>query len=158
MKTAVGITDKNTQAAANDLMLILADEYDLSTKTRNAHCSINGVEFYEKRKFFETQFGQLDGVVDSIVERIRSFGHRIPSNLKSFLKHTQLTEMRSEKNDASGFIKELLVEHESIIQRMREKNQHFVIDLRDASTGDFIAKIIEIHEKMARFLHSQLQK
>ena len=37
MKANIGLLSENTQAVANELSKILADEYVLSTKTRNAH-------------------------------------------------------------------------------------------------------------------------
>ena len=37
MKANIGLTTENSQAVANELAKILADEYVLSTKTRNAH-------------------------------------------------------------------------------------------------------------------------
>ena len=58
MKTNIGITDANSQAVANELAKLLADEYVLYTKTRNAHWNIEGADFYDKHKFFEMQFGQ----------------------------------------------------------------------------------------------------
>ena len=60
MKPGIGITDKNRKAVAAELAKLLADEYVLYTKTRNAHWNVEGPDFYEKHKFFETQFEQLD--------------------------------------------------------------------------------------------------
>lgn len=157
MKTEIGITDKNTQKVANELMKILADEFVLYTKTRNAHWNITGSDFYNKHKFFETQFGQLDEFIDSVAERIRSIGHYAPATLKSFLELTQLTEMTREKNDWKGFITELLSDHEAIIIKLRENIRHFAIDFKDAGTSDFITGLMESHEKMAWFLRAHLQ-
>lgn len=154
---AIGVADKNTQAVANELMKILADEYVLYTKTRNAHWNVTGPDFYDKHKFFETQFGQLDEFIDSVAERIRSIGHYAPATLKSFLQLTQLTETTSEKNDGQGFIKELLSDHEAIIIKLRENIHRFANDLKDIGTSDFITGLMESHEKMAWFLRSHLQ-
>jgi len=60
MKTNIGITDTNTQAVANELGKLLADEYVMYTKTRNAHWNIEGKDFYDKHKFFQFQFEQSD--------------------------------------------------------------------------------------------------
>ena len=70
MKTAIGITDANRQAVANELAKVLADETILYIKTKNAHWNIEGPDFYEKHKFFQTQFEQLDELVDKVAERI----------------------------------------------------------------------------------------
>jgi starvation-inducible DNA-binding protein len=53
MKTTIGITEANLEEVANELAKILADEYPLYTKTRNAHWNIEGPDFYDKHKFLK---------------------------------------------------------------------------------------------------------
>jgi starvation-inducible DNA-binding protein len=156
MKISIGITDPNRQTVALELSKILADETVLYIKTKNAHWNIEGADFYDKHKFFETQFGQLDEIIDSIAERIRSIGHYAPATLKSYLGLTHLTEASSEKNDSHGFIKELLEDHESIIIVLREHIKSFTDVLHDAGSGDFVTGLMETHEKMAWFLRAHL--
>lgn len=156
MKTNIGITEENSKAVADELAKILADEYVLYTKTRNAHWNVQGSDFFEKHKFFEGQYEQLDDFIDDVAERIRTLGHYSPASLKSFLGLTQLTEMSSEKNDSNGFIKELLSDHESIIITLREHIQTFGDKYHDLGTADFVTGLMENHEKMAWFLRSHL--
>jgi starvation-inducible DNA-binding protein len=157
MKAAIGITDNNRQSVANELTKLLADEYVLYTKTRNAHWNVEGDDFYDKHKFFETQFGQLDDIIDKVAERIRSIGHYAPASLKLFLELTHLAENNDNKNNSKGFIKELLMDHESIIIHCRENIQGFADGYKDAGTSDFITGLMEDHEKMAWFLRSHLK-
>ncbi len=157
MKTAIGIKRKHTLAIAHVLSKILADEYVLSTKTRNAHWNIIGPDFYDKHKFFETQIDQIDAFIDDVAERIRMIGHYAPATLKLFLELTQLTEMTREKNNSQGFIKELLADHEAIIITLRENIRPFSTEFGDLGSGDFITGLMEAHEKMAWFLRSHLQ-
>jgi starvation-inducible DNA-binding protein len=157
MKTAIGINDANRQAVATELAKILADETVLYTKTKNAHWNIEGADFYDKHKFFEAQFGQLDEMIDSVAERIRTIGHYAPATLKAYLSLTHLTEQTREKNDSYGFIKELLEDHESIIIVLREHIKSFSNDFHDLGTSDFATGLMETHEKMAWFLRSHLK-
>ena len=157
METNIGITDVHRQAVAKELAKLLADEYVLYTKTRNAHWNIEGADFYDKHKFFEVQFGQLDDIIDSVAERIRSIGHYAFATLKSFLELTHLTEVNKENNDGKGFLNELLIDHESIIIHCRENIHRFANDYKDAGTSDFITQLMETHEKMAWFLRSHLK-
>jgi starvation-inducible DNA-binding protein len=156
MKTTIGITEENSKSVADILAKTLADEYVLYTKTRNAHWNVQGVDFFEKHKFFESQYEQLDVFIDDVAERIRMLGHYPPASLKSFLGLTQLTEMSSENNDSNGFIKELLSDHESIIITLRENIHPFADKYHDLGTSDFITGLMESHEKMAWFLRSHL--
>ena len=157
MKANIGITNEHEQGVATILSKILADEYVLYTKTRNAHWNIEGPDFYSVHKFFETQFGELDEFIDSVAERIRSLGHYAPATLASFLELTHLTEMSRNKNDSHGFIKELMEDHESIIIHLRENINPLIEKYLDSGTSDFITGLMEQHEKMAWFLRAHLK-
>jgi starvation-inducible DNA-binding protein len=156
MKTLIGITAPNREGVANVLATILADENVLYMKTKNAHWNVVGPDFYEKHKFFETQIGQLDEIIDQVAERIRSVGHYAPATLKSYLSLTRLTEDSSQQNSSEVFIKELLADHESIIIQMRENIKPLADKFHDLGTSDFITGLMETHEKMAWFLRSHL--
>lgn len=156
MKANIGIKEENSQMVVDELAKILADEFVLYTKTRNAHWNIEGPDFYEKHKFFEMQYTQLEEFTDRVAERIRTLGYYAPATLASFLSLTQLTEFSREKNDSNGFIKELLMDHESIIIKLRENINNFASKFHDAGCGDFITGLMEEHETMAWFLRSHL--
>ena len=157
MKTNIGIIDTSRQAVANELAKILADEYVLYTKTRNAHWNIEGIDFYAKHQFFESQFQQLDYIIDSVAERIRALGHYSYATLKSFLEVTHLTEVKDDKNDSETYLKELLVDHESIIIHLRENIHRFGNEYQDFGTSDFITGLMKNHEKMAWLLRAHLK-
>jgi starvation-inducible DNA-binding protein len=156
MKANIGISEQNKQAVAEELSKILADEYVLTAKTKNAHWNVESKDFYEKHKLFESQYEQLDEIVDSVAERIRVLGHYAPGSLTAFLGLTRLTEMMREKNDSQGFIHELLEDHETIIMNLRENIEKFADKFHDAGSSDFITGLMENHEKMAWFLRAHV--
>ncbi|MEL1244959.1 DNA starvation/stationary phase protection protein [Flavobacterium sp. DGU11] len=157
METQIGITEENRAAVAMILCRILADEYVLHTKTRNAHWNVEGNDFYNKHLFFEQQYNQMDDIVDSVAERIRTLGHYAPGTLKSFLDLTHLSETKSHENTSIGFIKELLSDHESIIIYLRENSDRLASELKDYRTSNFITSLLETHEKMAWMLRAHLK-
>src|SRR5260370_4497819 len=152
MNANIGINQKNLQAVAAEMSKLLADEFVLYTKTRNAHWNGEGPNFHTMHVFFESQYEALDETMDSVAERIRQLGHYAPATLQSFLSLTHLTEKLGEKNDSQGFIKELLVDHENIIVFIRENINKFATEFGDAGTSDFITGLMEEHEKMAWML------
>lgn len=156
MNASIGITPANLQAVAAELSKLLADEFLLYTKTRNAHWNVEGADFHSMHLFFEQQYEALDETMDSVAERIRQLGHYAPATLQSFLSLTHLTEKLGERNDSLGFIKELLTDHENIIIFLREKINKFANDHGDAGTSDFITGLMEEHEKMAWMLRAHL--
>ncbi|MCI3936300.1 DNA starvation/stationary phase protection protein [Chryseobacterium aahli] len=157
MKIQIGIAEAHRQSVVDELVKLLADENILYVKTKNAHWNIEGPDFYDKHKFFESQFIQLDAIIDSVAERIRSLGHYAPASLKSYLSLTHLTEAKSEKNDSEGFIKELLQDHQSIIISICEHVKCFGEEFHDLGTADFVTGLMQKHEKMAWFLRSHLK-
>lgn len=157
MQPNIGIKPENLTAVAHQLNGILADEFLLYTKTRNAHWNVEGPDFHAQHIFFEKQYEALDEIMDSVAERIRTLGHYAPGTLKDFLQLTRITEQTREKNDSAGFIRELLADHETIIVAMRENIDRFANEYKDAGTSDFITGLMEEHEKMAWMLRAHLR-
>lgn len=157
MGPKIGISSENLSAVAHALNTILADEFVLYTKTRNAHWNVEGPDFHTKHLFFESQYEQLDEIMDSVAERIRSLGHYAPGTLKSFLELTHLSETLHSKNDGAGFITELLNDHESLIIRLRENINVFANQFKDLGTSDYVTGLMETHEKMAWMLRAHLK-
>ncbi len=156
METNIGITQKNRQAVTLEMSKLLADEFILYTKTRNAHWNVEGADFHAMHLFFEAQYEQLDEIMDSVAERIRAIGHYAPATLKSYLKLTHLTEFGEDRNGSLDFIQELLSDHESIIEFIRSKITLFASTYKDLGTSDYITGLMETHEKMAWMLRSHL--
>ena len=156
MNTEIGISETNRNAVALELSKLLADEFLLYTKTRNAHWNVEGPDFHSMHLFFEAQYTQLADVVDSVAERIRTLGHYAPATLAEFLRLTHLTEKSNQDNTSAGFIKELLADHEAIIIFIRENINAFASKYEDAGTSDFITGLMEQHEKLAWMLRAHL--
>ena len=157
MKTNIGISETNAAEVAHELSKLLADEFVLYTKARNAHWNVEGPDFINKHLFFETQYNELADIVDNVAERIRQLGHYAPATLGAYLELTELTEVHRQRNDGIGFIKELLEDHEHIIFTLRKHIEAFARHNHDEGTSDFITGLMEKHEKMAWFLRAHLQ-
>lgn len=156
MKISIGIKEEARQKIAGFLSVILADEYILYTKTRNAHWNVEGSDFHAMHLFFEEQYGELEGVIDDVAERIRQIGHYAPGTLKDFLELTHLTEAKEGKNDSTNYIKELKADHETIITHIRE-NIEWIEDVKDNGTADFLIAVMQGHEKQAWMLRAHLK-
>ncbi|MET0946291.1 MAG: DNA starvation/stationary phase protection protein [Flavobacterium sp.] len=157
MKANIGIKQESIAKVVDVLTKVLADEFVLYTKTKKAHWNVEGPDFYNKHIFFEQQYEALDEIVDNVAERIRTLGHYAPATLKEYLALTHLTEESREKNDSTGYIKELLADHESILIHLRENINNFATELHDAGTSDYITGLLENHEKMAWMLRAHLK-
>jgi starvation-inducible DNA-binding protein len=128
----------------------------LYTKTRKAHWNVKGRDFHTLHKFFEEQYRQLEEIIDNVAERVRSIGHYTDASLQEFLKLTHLSERSIDNNESTGFIKDLLEDHETIIIHIRENINRYANEWHDHGSSDFITGLMKIHEKMAWMLRSSL--
>lgn len=156
MKTNIGIPENHTQAIALELNKVLADEFVLYVKTRNYHWNTEGSNFMEMHKFYESQFEELDKIIDAVAERIRALGHYAEARLKDYANLTRLEE-QAYTNKQKEQLQNLLNDHETIIQNMRKLVTLFSETHHDAGTSDFITGLMEDHEKMAWFIRSYLK-
>jgi starvation-inducible DNA-binding protein len=157
MKTSIGISEANRKIVAGQLDILLADEFVLYTKTLNAHWNLEGPDFHSVHLYFEELYEQAQEIVDSVAERIRQLGHYAPASLKDFLKLTHLTEQLTGKNNSLDLIKNLLGDHESIIEFIRGNVKEFDEAHKDAGTSDFVTGLMEKHEKIAWMLRAHLK-
>ncbi len=156
MKANIGITEPHLQAVSALLNILLADEYILYTKTRNYHWNVEGDNFIELHKFYESQYTELEEIIDQVAERIRFLGHFSEGRLKDFLKITHLPE-QDYTSDQKVQLRNLLEDHESVIISIRKEINKVSDEYKDAGTADFITGVMEQHEKMAWLIRSYLR-
>lgn len=157
MKTSIGISESNRKTIAEQLSKLLADEFVLYTKTLNAHWNLEGADFHSVHLYFEELYNQSQEIVDAVAERIRQLGHYAPATLKDFLKLTHLTEQLKGGNSSIDLIKNLLADHESIIEFIRANIKEFDEAHKDAGTSDFVTGLMEKHEKTAWMLRAHIK-
>jgi len=156
MKPSIGIPDHNLEEVATLLNTLLADEYVLFTKTRNAHWNITGLSFYEMHKLFQAQYETLDIIIDDIAERVRSIGHFALGSLKDFLNVTNLSEEKDDFSSSEQMIQSLLNDHETVIRMIRNDIIPISDTYKDLGTADFVTGIMEKHEKISWMLRSSV--
>ncbi|MBM3792863.1 MAG: DNA starvation/stationary phase protection protein [Acidobacteria bacterium] len=156
MKPNVGLNDKQRAGVVALLMRTLADQYVLYTKTRNYHWNVTGPHFNALHKFFESQYGLIDGRIDEIAEFIRFFGEKAPASLNGFLALTRLDEPKWDDPDAPKMIANLLADHEALISSLREDVDKAAGKYKAADVADFLTGLLEDHLKMAWMLRSML--
>ena len=155
MKPNIEIDENHLKEGELLLNTLLADEYVLYTKTRNAHWNIQGQNFIELHKFFENQVDILDIIIDDVAERVRALGHFALGSLKEFIAVTRLREENRDYTNQSHMIQTLLEDHEVLIRSLR-KDITATAEHRDLGTADFMTGLLEQHEKMSWMLRAYL--
>lgn len=155
MKPNIGLSDQDRESVSHILNTLLADEYLLYTKARNYHWNVVGPQFNDLHKFFESQYGELNGIVDEVAERARFLGGVASGTLAEFVGKTRLKEQPGNP-EASEMVANLLADHEAIIRFLRNDLTLCAEKYHDIGTSDFLTGVMEQHEKMAWMLRSFL--
>jgi starvation-inducible DNA-binding protein len=157
MVVNIGLNQRQRQAVGEILSRLLADEYVLYTKTRNYHWNVVGPQFNDLHKFFEAQYEALEDFIDDVAERARTLGGHAVATLAEFEQLTRLKEHPGRYPAAREMLKNLLADHEAVIQTLRHDVDIVMEQHRDAGTSDFLTGLMERHEKMAWMLRSFLE-
>ncbi len=153
----IGLSVEQRKGVAGLLKSLLADEYVLYTKTRKYHWNVEGAQFHELHKFFESQYDEIDEAIDEIAERIRALGEYAPGSLAEFLASARLREDGETSIPAKKMLQNLLADHEAIIRSVRVDLETAKDQFGDAGNQDFLTGILEAHEKAAWMLRSLLR-
>jgi starvation-inducible DNA-binding protein len=132
------------------LNISLANISVLSQKTRSAHWNGSGPGFLELHIFFESQYKQLNEIVDKIAERTRMLGGIALGSFLEFLEKTQINDHTNNIPD----VLHLLADHETIIRSLREDIRKCSEEYEDNATVDLLVGVMGLHEKMAWMLRS----
>jgi len=153
MNPNIDLSPKSLKEVSTLLNTLLSDETVLYIKTLNFHWNVEGPNFSELHKFFESQYEELSSIMDDVAERARALGEKALGSMQDFLDHARLKESKSNQN-AKDMIKELLSDHETIIKTLRKDLETCDTTYHDIGTNDFLTGLMEKHEKMAWMLRA----
>lgn len=157
MTPNIGISGSNRDQTVTILNALLADEYVLYTKTRNYHWNVVGPQFNDLHKFFESQYEELNDIVDDVAERARTLGGKARGTLAEFARHARLKEHPGQYPAAPAMLSNLLADHAAVIRSLRTDLATVIDKHGDAGTSDFLTGLMEKHEKMAWMLRAFLE-
>lgn len=151
----IGIAENDRKAIAEGLNGLLADTYTLYLKTHAFHWNVTGPLFQTLHLMFEGQYNELWTSTDAIAERIRALGFPVQATWATFNKLSSIAETEGAPS-ANEMVRELVKGHEACARTARsifpraEKGS-------DESTVDLLTQRLQVHEKTAWMLRSQLE-
>jgi starvation-inducible DNA-binding protein len=157
MQPNIGLSDTQRKGVTQILGNLLADEYELYTKTRSYHWNVVGPQFNDLHKFFEAQYNELNNILNDVAERTRALGEPALGTLAEFAQHTRLKEHPGAYPGAHDMLANLLADHEAVIQRLRVDLETCADEYHDVGTNDFLTGLMERYEKMAWMLRAFLE-
>ena len=138
------------------LQRALADTYALYLKTQNYHWNITGANFKSWHLMLEEQYQELAEAVDTIAERIRALGAKVPA---SFAHFAALTKITAGNEQASGevMLADLLQSHEQVIAILKQVDVA-ADKVVDVGTENLIDDRIQAHQKTLWMLRATLNQ
>lgn len=154
MDIDIGIPAESRTKIAQGLSRVLADTYTLYLKTHNFHWNVTGPRFHSLHTMWEEHYIELAAAVDEIAERIRTLGEFAPGSYKQFAELATVKEETGNPN-ADEMIRQLTVGHETVAKVAREVLP-VAEEANDEATVDLLVGRMQVHEKTAWMLRSQL--
>ena len=156
MNINIGINEKDRKEIAQGLSRLLADTYSLYLKTHNFHWNVTGPQFNSLHTMFMTQYTEQWNALDVIAERIRALGFAAPGTYKQFVKLTSIKEVEGVPK-AEEMIRLLVDAHETVARTARSIFS-IIEEANDQPTADILTQRLEVHEKTAWMLRSNLEQ
>lgn len=149
----LGLEDGAQEAITNVLTTVLADEFILYTKLRNYHWNVVGPQFHSLHEMFEEQYQKIEPIIDSVAERIRTYGVNAIGTITEMSTHARLQEEPGVYPPARQMIMNLVADHEAMVRNLREDIDK-ADDLDDDGAEDFLTGLLQEHQTMAWMLRS----
>ncbi len=152
----IGMSEINLQRCINLLSVILSDEMTLYIKTRKFHWNVAGESFMELHKLFESQYAELEIIIDEVAERINKLGGKTIGTMNEFTLLSRIVEHPNKYPVQKAMISELMSDHEMIISELRKEIDVCANECHDVGTADLLTGILQQHESIAWILRRYL--
>ena len=102
----------------NQLKIAFASQYAFAIKAQNFHWNVEGIDFYQKHKMFQTIYEETYGAVDDFAENIRKIKAYTPASLYRFSALSAVDD-EVEILDPQAMVAELLRDAEKMQEIMK---------------------------------------
>ncbi len=152
MGPGIEVLDKKSARVAEFLGSLLADEYMIAVRTRDARRNVYGRNVTGLRKLFGEHCTYLDGVVVEISRRVRALGRVASVTFAHSMKATRLNRHNEKLTGQNQIIEALLDDHESVIRSLTGAGS----SQTERDILDFVAGLLGRHLEMVDSLREWL--
>jgi starvation-inducible DNA-binding protein len=152
----IGMSEIHLKRNIELLSIILSDEMTLYIKTRKFHWNVAGESFMELHKLFESQYSELEIIIDQVAERINKLGGQTIGTMNEFTLLSRIVEHPNKYPIQQAMVSELLSDHEMIISELRKDIDVCADETHDVGTADLLTGILQQHESTAWILRRYL--
>jgi starvation-inducible DNA-binding protein len=141
---------------SDNLKVLLASTQSFAIKTQNFHWNVEGSNFPQYHKFFNTLYKDVNATIDPIAEYIRILGAYTPGSLTRYAELSIIQDQTKVPRAELMFV-ELLQDCEKLGQ--------LVVTMFDEATNErqqgianYMAELQDLYGKKAWFIRSTLKR
>jgi starvation-inducible DNA-binding protein len=141
---------------SDNLKVLLASTQSFAIKTQNFHWNVEGSNFPQYHKFFNTLYKDVNATIDPIAEYIRILGHYTPGSLSRYTELSIIQDQTKVPRAELMFV-ELLQNCETMSE--------LVVAMFDEATNErqqgianYMAELQDLYGKKAWFIRSTLKR
>ena len=110
----------------------------------------------ELHKLFESQYTEIEAIIDAVAERIGKLGGKTIGTMNEFALLSRIVEHPNQYPVWKVMIEELLSDHESLVAELRKDIDLSTDENHDVGTADLLTGIMQQHETIAWILRRYL--
>jgi starvation-inducible DNA-binding protein len=141
---------------SDNLKVLLASTQSFAIKTQNFHWNVEGSNFPQYHKFFNTLYKDVNETIDPVAEYIRVLGAYTPGSLTRYAELSIIQDQTKVPRAELMFV-ELLQDCETLGQ--------LVVAMFDEATNErqqgianYMAELQDLYGKKAWFIHATLKR
>jgi starvation-inducible DNA-binding protein len=157
MPTQTGLDEEARHRISVILNQVLADEFALSTATRDYHWTVTGPHFRSLCELFDEQYRQLDQWLERIMDRARSMGVTVHTGWRDLTESSHFTPMDGAALNPRGMISALIALHVRMLEQLREDMNSCNAQVGHRVLAELLKELLEYHETTAWLLTELLE-
>lgn len=133
---------------------LLATLADLSSQIHHAHWNVKGPDFYQKHKMFDDLYGNIDGMLDDLGERITALGGFAEGTVRMACASSMIDEL-VQATDSTSLVRDLIDKHALISGKLTQLIES-IDAIGDCTTANMLQDMQHIIDKNLYFLESHI--
>lgn len=134
----------------------LADSLDLYSQTKQAHWNVKGMDFIALHKLFDDVAAAVEGMVDTIAERVTALGADAQGTVRMAAANSTLPEFPGDLEGGEAFV-QAMVERAGAYANSNRKAASMALEAGDEITADLFIGITREMDKLLYFLEAHIQ-
>lgn len=145
-----------SQALADALQQVLADQVDLHLQAKQAHWNLVGPGFREIHLQLDEITEAAREFADTIAERVRALGHAVDGRAATVAKSSSLPDFPEGEQTVEDTV--ALIEERIAASGKTIREIHDEVDDEDPTSADLLHEILHLSEKQAWMLRSAIRR